>query len=248
MASRRLRIVTESNIEKDKLDELGQSITGVNTNPEDWRRLVEDARVIIHLGEQNIWAKADIAAEAANSYGRLKDLCEELKQPYGYWRVLSHVGQQYSKEEREKYMSLSFAHFQVVSGKENRLYLLKKANDEGWSVGQLKKAAAPTTTSIDLNVNDNDNADNDLDFGRVGITASQTVELLNWFGKLDRDVAVGIGMARRPCNLKLDNWIAETLAREPAGVGVLDILNILFVGQGTITFNESEGELFSLEI
>lgn len=262
---------TETNKSLEELEKIAQSVSGVNTNPEDWDKLVEDARYLVHLGEMNLWAKADIATEAAESYGRLKELCEEINQNYGYWRILSSVGQAYDKETRDKFLDLTFSHFQVVAGKENRVELLQKAHDEGWTVSRLVREIRPTAgnstenqdTNVSVNVNEPDetvfigadaseSGDNfspvaiQTVIEKVGITVDQTVELLNWIAKLDREVAVSIGKSTRPCQEKLSEWVGEILDRPPSGIGVLDLFNVMLVGQGQVLFDENAEEIFSV--
>jgi hypothetical protein len=215
----------------------------------------------------NIWAKGDLATEAAETYGRLKELCEEIGQNYGYWRILSSVAQAYDKETRDKFLDLTFSHFQVVAGKENRVELLQKAHDEGWSVSRLVKEIRPkaeqsienTDDNVDVNVNNDsmetvtispDNVTYQPEIQtileKVGITVEQTVELLNWIAKLDREVAISIGKSTRPCQEKLSEWVGEILDRPPSGIGVLDLFNVMLVGQGQVLFDENAEEIFSI--
>jgi hypothetical protein len=247
-SSRGTQLKTESGLSDEELKKLADP--GITI--EDWHNLIEDARMLIRLGEQNLWAKADLAQEAASRYGRLKELCEELHQSYGYWRILSHVAAQYSKEEREQFLDLSFGHYSAVVGKENRMDLLRRAAEEGWSVGELLKQANPTVENrVDGiimpppqapenagEIFEEENEPNVSVNVSAGRNIADVVELLNMIAELDHDVALGIGTGSRPCSDELDKWLAEALDYHTSGIGVLDVLNLLFLDQGIIVMGE----------
>lgn len=254
----RRTVVVESPLSTEELQKIAK---GNTYTVEEYKDFVEDVKDVIRTGEQNMWRKADLAQEAAQRYGKLRELCDELGQSYGYWRILSHVSRQYSKEDRDRFPTLSFGHFQIVVSHKNRMELLERAAAEGWSIHQMavgkygekeeeekpiKEPRNPATpeqleTKRDMEAQKIIRLESKEPQGRV---IKEAAALLNFLYFMDKNVGSSVGTSVRECEPKLSKWIAEQLEVPEHGVGVLDIFNLLFIDHGVIEYLVEKDEPF----
>lgn len=116
----------------------------VDTNPENFEELVWDYRKLQAQDRENNWARADLAHQAGQTYGKLKQLAMETEESYAYLRQLSYVAAQYDKFMRKQFKDLSFSHFRAVAHLDERYLWLQRAQTEHWNVDQLRSMVGKT--------------------------------------------------------------------------------------------------------
>ena len=88
------------------------------------------------------WRRADLArdAQAAGPH-ELAKLAAELGMPVTTLRRQARVARAYPDSVRGRLITLTFSHFEAVTGIDGGLALLKMASRERWSVGRLRNEA-----------------------------------------------------------------------------------------------------------
>lgn len=110
----------------------------IDTNPENFEELIWEYRKLLLQDRETSWARADLAQQAAQTYGKLRRLAEETGDDYGYLKQLSFCAKQYDARTRKLFYQLSFGHFRVVASREDRFALLQKAVDNKWGIDRLR--------------------------------------------------------------------------------------------------------------
>lgn len=163
----------------------------IDTNPENFEELVFEYKKLLRQDKENSWARADLAAVAGQTYGKLKLLAEETGDSHAYLRQLSYVSSQYDRSMRRQFDSLTFSHFRAVAHLPERYLWLQRAQTDGWTVDKLRAAVGKTKKDGYISINkivsilnkQPHNWTRNLDAMTFINTALSPVGKLKWTGK-----------------------------------------------------------------
>lgn len=108
---------------------------------EDLLELAEEYKKTKQNGERNLWELSDLAHEAAEKYGGLKEFAKLTGENINSLKQYSSMSEIYPKSIRA--YTVTYRHYMVAKSSDSRLEWLKKAQDNGWSAERLRREMTP---------------------------------------------------------------------------------------------------------
>src|SRR2546426_2550558 len=104
-----------------------------------WGRLVAEGRSARSSADAGRWRIGHLASLVVKQYGArsLQQFAEDIGETYSTVRRYRWVYKSYDPSVRFRFQRLSFSHFQVVAGLDDRVKWLERAEHGCWSVDQL---------------------------------------------------------------------------------------------------------------
>ena len=150
----------------------------IDTNPENFEELVFEYRKLLRQDKENNWKRADLAALAGKTWGKLRRLADETGDSYNYLRQLSYVSSQYDKSQRKLFDKLTFSHFRAVAHLPERYVWLQRAQTQSWGVDQLRRAVGRSKGEEKISLKQVVNTLNEISTARLqGIDAMGLLNL-----------------------------------------------------------------------
>lgn len=112
-----------------------------------WDDYIQKAQQLREEQDNIQWGIGDLAVDVTDTFGpkTLKDFARDSGIPITTVRRYRDVARAYSPLIRKQYSFLPWSTFKALAGQENRLELLLRANDEGWTsekAGEMVKKTA----------------------------------------------------------------------------------------------------------
>lgn len=221
----------------------------IQGNVEDLEALAEEYKKVKLEQENKSWDLSDMAAKAAGQYGGLKEFAELTGEPYNTLQMYAHVSNAY--EFSTRVLNLSFSHYKEVKDKEERYALLEKAEKNNWSVRRLhdeafqniekpKKEEAIKQETVVEQPDPSPQPVVKPHRNKTPRTIDEVLIFFNWLTEADPDLAGRIGLGKSPCNATAAEHFSLMLEREVTEIGVLDLVNCIFLESDDLAYNRGE--------